>query len=196
MKRTFIIVILTLTTLLVLSSGEISAQNRRNHIFDIPTHKAARSTGLFDLTEVSIGFGLQGNVQPNEVGFTGLTTLIGYWFTPAVPVGIGTGILAYNGSNCMPLYIESGYYFDEFGMGKMSLFIKADAGLLFRLNGNIAPTRVYGNPSIGMLVPVFKRKEISFSVGFWTQWETDVKYDVDQNEFNHFITAKVGFRFY
>ena len=185
MKYTIIIVILTLTALVFVSSGEIMAQNARG-----------QSTGLYGLTELTVGYGLQGDVQPNEIGFTGLSVLGGYWLTKSLSAGLGAGILAYNGSNAVPLYFEAGYAFKEFGLGKMRLFIKADGGVLARLNGDVDAMRLFGNPSAGMLIPVAYHKEISVSLGYFTQYEQKLIDTKMQYQLTNFINAKIGLRFY
>lgn len=185
MRNSFIIIILALTIMFLTSFGKISAQTYRY-----------QSQGIYNLTELHIGYGLQGNVEPNEIGFTGLTTMAGYTFTRSLAAGLGVGILAYNGSNVIPLYLDGGYYFKNFGLGKMRLFIKADAGLLFRLNGDVSPTRFFANPTAGMLIPVARRKEISVSFGLFTQYDPDNTDNTQQNQLTNFINAKIGLRFY
>ena len=195
MKNIFIVAILTLTTFVFSSFGKISAQSYRNP-----------SRGIYDLTEVNLGYGLQGDTQPNVVGYSGLTTLLGYWFNPKVAGGAGVGIFAYNGSNAVPVYLEGGYYFNEFGLGKMRFFFKADAGLLLRINSssaqtsfwgdpNIPQTRFIGNPLAGIMIPIGHHKDVSISLGFYTQWDPNNQ-DNTQNSFVNFINAKVGVRFY
>lgn len=166
-------------------SGSISAQTYRY-----------QSSGVYNLTELHIGYGLQGDVQPNEIGFTGLTTMAGYTFTRSLAAGLGAGILAYNGSNVVPLYFDGGYYFKNFGLGKMRIFIKADAGLLFRLNGEVSPTRFFGNPAAGILIPVARRKEISVSFGIFTQYDPNNLDNTQQSQLTNFINARIGLRFY
>jgi hypothetical protein len=170
-------------------------------IFIIPFETKAQVTrpqskGAYGLTELQVGYGLQGNVQPNEIGFTGLSLLAGYTFTQSFSGGIGVGIQAYNGSNAVPVYIESGYCFEEIGLGKMRFFLKADAGVLIRLNGEVDQARVFGNPQAGILIPVAYHKELSVSLGFFTQWEQKQQEASSQYQLTNFINAKVGLRFY
>jgi hypothetical protein len=185
MKNSFLIFIFSLTTLIFISSGSISAQTYRY-----------QSKGIYNLSELHIGYGLQGEVEPNEIGFAGLSTLAGYTFTKRLAAGIGAGFLAYNGSNAVPVYLEGGYYFKDFGIGKMRFFIKADAGLLIRLNGDISPTRYFGNPAAGLLIPVASHKELSVSFGVFTQWDPDNADNTQQNQLTNFINAKIGLRLY
>lgn len=185
MKNSSLILIFTLTMLIFTSFVKISAQTN-----------PSQSRGIYNITELNIGYGLQGDVEPNEIGFAGLSTIVGYTFTRSLSAGLGVGILAYNGSNCVPLYGEAGYYFRNFGLGKMRFFLKADGGLLIRLNGDVSPTRVFGNPAAGMLIPVAHHKEISVSFGWFTQWDTYNEDETKQNQLTNFINAKVGLRFY
>ena len=185
MKNSFIILILTLAILIFTSLGKVSAQAYRY-----------QSIGIYNLSELHIGYGLQGDVEPNEIGFTGLSTLAGYTFSQSFAAGLGVGFLAYNGSNAIPLYLEGGYYFKNFGLGKMRFFVKADAGILIKLNGDISPTRFLGNPSAGMLVPVARHKEVSVSLGIFTQYDPDKLANTQQKQLTNFINAKIGLRLY
>jgi hypothetical protein len=184
MKNSFIIFILVLTMLIFISSRSISAQSYRY-----------QAKGIYNLSELHIGYGLQGDVEPNKIGFAGLSTMAGYTFTRSLAAGVGAGFIAYNGSNAVPVFLEGGYYFGNFGIGKMRFFVKADAGLLIRVNGDISPTRYYGNPAAGLLIPVASHKEISVSLGVFTQWDPD-NTDNTQNQLTNFINAKVGLRIY
>lgn len=184
MRSSCTIIIIAFSALFLASLPDASAQNSRNPY-----------RGIYNLTELNIGYGLQGNTQANEIGFTGLTTIGGYTFTQSLAAGLGIGFLAYNGSNTIPLYLEGGYYFKEFGLGKMRLFTKADAGLLFRINGEISPVRYFLNPLGGMLIPLAYHKEISVSLGLFTQWDPNYQ-DYMQNQFNFYINAKIGFKIY
>jgi hypothetical protein len=185
MKNSFIIIIFILSALILISFEDIYAQNSR-----IEKRK------IYNLTELNIGYGLQGNVEPNVIAFTGITTLAGYSFSSSGGMGIGSGIFAFNGSYSVPLYLEGGYYFKEFGLGKMRFFAKADAGANFRLNGDIPPTRFFVNPLGGILIPVARHEEVSVSFGFFTQWNPNYQDYSGQNQFDNFINAKFGLRFF
>jgi len=185
MKKLFIIVFLTLTLVYLFSSGKVVAQS--SHV---------KYRGMYFQPELNIGFGLQGELQPNEIGFAGLNATVGNWFSKKVTGGAGIGIQAFNGSNTVPLYLQGGYYFDEWGLGNLRFFARADAGLLFKLNGEVAPTRVFGNPSVGLLIPVARRRMVSFSLGFYSQWENKQSFDINQNDFNNFLNLKIGMLFF
>lgn len=185
MKFHSLICILALTILSFVSPGEAVAQVSR-----------PQTRGMYGLTELQIGYGLQGNVQPNEIGFTGLSLLAGYSFSQSFSGGVGVGIQAYNGSNAVPVYVESGYCFKEAGLGKMRFFLKANAGVLIRLNGEVDQARVFGNPQAGILIPVAYHKELSVSLGYFTQWEQKQQEASSQYQLTNFINAKVGLRFY
>ncbi|HNW54028.1 MAG TPA: hypothetical protein PKN21_07140, partial [Bacteroidales bacterium] len=85
MKFHFLICILALTILSFVSPKEAVAQVSR-----------PQTRGMYGLAELQVGYGLQGNVQPNEIGFTGLSLLAGYSFTQSLSGGVGVGIQAYN----------------------------------------------------------------------------------------------------
>jgi len=187
MKQVFIISILTLTLLLYISPGEIAAQNNRV--------TRVRYEGMFVHPELNVGYGLQGNLEPHEISFAGFNTTAGYWFNQSVTGGIGVGLQAYNWSNTAPVYLQGGYYFNELGYGFFRFFLKLDAGLIIKLNGQVAPWRVFGNPSAGFIIPVARRRLVAFSLGYYTQWENAEEYDYGQNEYNSFINLKIGMPF-
>jgi len=185
MKRSIFFCILILTGIFCVLPEETLSQVSR-----------PQTRGAYGLTELQVGYGLQGNVQPNQIGFTGLTALAGYSFTKALSGGAGIGILAYNGSNAVPLYLEGGYCFNETGLGKMRFFLKADAGILFRINGEVDQVRAFGNPLAGILIPIAYQKELSVSLGFFAQWEQMQQPSGSQYQLTNFINAKIGVRFY
>lgn len=185
MKIIPVIFIVTLTTLVFLPAKKTEAQSSRTP-----------SSGMYGITELNLGFGLQGDVQANQIGFTGLSALAGYWINPKVTAGAGIGFLGYNGSGSVPLYLEGGYYFDEFGLGKMRFFVKADAGILIGVTGDIPAVRAFGNPSVGLQLPISRSKEISVSLGFFTQMDEITKDNVKSNQLTNFINGKIGLRFY
>jgi len=151
---------------------------------------------MYGLTELNLGFGLQGDVQANQIGFTGLSALAGYWLTPKVTAGLGVGFLGYNGSGSVPLFLEGGYYFDEFGLGKMRFFLKADAGILIGVTGDIPAMRAFGNPCLGLQLPISRSKEISVSLGFYSQMDQITTDNTQSNQLTNFINGKIGLRFY
>lgn len=176
---------LTVTLLVIAHTGKVNAQTAHTP-----------SSGMYGLTELNLGFGLQGDVQANQIGFTGLSALAGYWISPKVSAGLGVGFLGYNGSGVVPLYLEGGYYFDEFGLGKMRFFLKADAGILIGVVGDIPALRVFGNPCLGLQLPISQTKEISVSLGFFTQLDQITKDNTKSNQLTNFINGKIGLRFY
>lgn len=185
MKISIIFIILTLSSLVLAPAGKLSAQTSRTS-----------SGGMYGLTELNLGFGLQGDVQANQIGFAGLSALAGYWISPKVSAGLGVGFLGYNGSKSVPIYLEGGYYFDEFGLGKMRFFVKADAGILTRVTGEIPALRAFANPSVGLQLPISRRKEISVSLGFFTQMDQITQDNTQSNQLSNFINGKIGLRFY
>lgn len=155
-----------------------------------------QTRGVYGLTELHIGYGLQGVVQKNEIGFTGLSALMGYTFTKTLSAGVGAGILAYNGSNAVPVFVEGGYTLKPVGLGKMRFFVKADAGMLLKLNGNVDAARVFASPQAGILIPVAYHKELSLSFGLFSQYEQNKTEAGMPTQLTNFLNAKIGLRFY
>jgi len=185
MKRYIFFCILILTGIFCVLPGVTVSQVSR-----------PQTRGAYGLTELQVGYGLQGNVQPNQIGFTGLTALAGYSFTQSFSGGVGVGIQAYNGSNAVPVYFEGGYSFKQVGLGKMRFSLKGDAGVLLRINGEVDQARIFGNPQAGILIPVAYQKELSVSLGFFSQWEQKPQETSSQYQLTNFINAKIGVRFY
>lgn len=111
MKKIVFIVLSVFILLFYVYQGKAVAQN--SHI---------KYKGMFFHPELNVGYGLQGDLQPNEIGFAGLNATAGYWLTRKITGGIGVGIQAYNGSNTVPLTLQGGYYFRETGLGNMRFF--------------------------------------------------------------------------
>lgn len=183
--KIILLIFLTLTLLVFSPAEKVSAQTAHTP-----------STGMYGLTELTLGYGLQGDVQANQIGFTGISALAGYWINPKLSAGLGTGFLGYNGSGVVPLFLEGGYYFDEFGLGKMRFFLKADAGILIGVTGDIPAIRVFGNPCVGLQLPVSRTKELSVSLGFFTQMDQINQGNIQSNQLSNFINGKIGLRFY
>lgn len=185
MKKKYILCIFLLIILCFTTAKQTLAQ--RSH---------TASSGMYGLTELNLGFGLQGDTQANQIGFTGVSALAGYWLAPNVTAGLGVGILGYNGSGSVPLYFEAGYYFNEFGLGKVRFFIKANAGTLIGVKGDIPPARFFGNPCVGLQLPISRTKEISVSLGFFTQMDEVTKDNIKTSQLTNFLNGKIGLRLF
>ena len=206
MKYIYFVVFLSLVALELLPAGEASAQLALTKRKEIEQYQQRRprgyiprwrgkTSGFYNLTELTIGFGLQGYSQlayrphNTKVACASISTMVGFWFTPSFTAGLGIGLMTYNYTNTVPAFLEAGYYFNEFGLSILRPFIKVDGGILYRLNGNIAQVRTFANPTAGLLIPVKNHLKLSVAAGYMTQWQS-------KSQAENFVTARVGLIFY
>jgi hypothetical protein len=138
--------------------------------------------GFFSLTELNLGLGLSDVSIAYAERFAGISTVAGFHFGPAVWTGLGIGISRYNGGTLLPLFFDGRYYFGE---SRAKPFIMADAGILFHSGGEESGTRIFGNPGVGVRLPVGLHASFSLALGLFTQWEMKTNRD-------SFINGKIG----
>ena len=191
MKNFRFIIFLTLTVLLVSLGGEIMAQRSSYNKWDriIFRNNPPFKQRVFSLTEINMGYGARYLDQDYEIRRTGISTLIGYRYSRAISVGLGTGIEAYNGGTMVPLYAEGQIYMNRLSVTSIKPFITGAAGMLNQVSGNNTNIKVFANPSFGFLIPVTFRSSLSVSLGLYTQWA------LDEQRYS-FINTKIGLLFY
>lgn len=129
------------------------------------------SGGLYNITEAHYGFGLSEIEPPYSNHFAGLTTAFGWRFGGGFAVGGGTGFLKYNGGYTIPLYADMRYFM---GKQRVKFFFAMPAGFLLNFDNFKDYSRVFGNPSLGIMVPLTKHSNLSFSTGLFTQIDRDI----------------------
>ena len=155
---------------------------------------AGMGVGLYSLTEVQYGIGLYIIEPPFAHYFAGATTALGWQFGGGFALGGGTGFLKYNDGYTIPLYADMRYFM---GKQRVKFFFAFPAGFLMNFENFRDNSRVFGNPSVGLIVPIAKNTHLSFSAGLFTQIDRDI---FDNHDFNaawhdSFIPLKLGLLF-
>ena len=150
--------------------------------------------GLYSLTEVHYGFGLYVIEPPFAQYYTGATTALGWRFGNGFALGGGTGFLKYNEGYTVPVYADLRYFM---GKKKVHYFIAMPAGFLMNFNNFRDYSRIFGNPSIGLAVPVSGNTYLTFSTGLFTQINRVIFDDphFDAAWHDSFINLKLGLLF-
>ena len=150
--------------------------------------------GLYSLTEAQYGFGLEVIDPPFSHHVVGATTALGWRSPGGFAIGGGTGFLKYNEGYTVPLYADLRYFM---GRQRVKFFVAFPAGFLFNFENFRDESRIFGNPSVGLIVPVFKNTHLSFSTGLLTQIDREILENPDFNAAWHdsFINLKLGLLF-
>ena len=150
--------------------------------------------GLYNITEVQYGFGLYIVDYPFAHHVTGATTAFGWRFGNGFALGGGTGFLKYNEGYTVPLYADIRYFF---GSQKVKFFAAIPAGFMMNFENFRDYSRVFGNPSLGLIIPVSGKTHLSFSAGLLTQIDREIFDDPSFNAPWHdsFLNLKLGLLF-
>ena len=155
---------------------------------------SGKGAGLYSITEVQYGFGLGIVDYPFSHHVAGITTAAGWKFGNGFAIGGGTGFLKYNEGYTIPLYADMRYFL---GDQRVQFFFAMPAGFLLNFDNFRDYSKVFGNPSFGLIVPVFKKTHLSFSTGLFTQIDREIFDDASFNAPWHdsFINLKLGLLF-
>ncbi len=150
--------------------------------------------GLYNLTEVQYGLGLYIIEPPFAQYFAGATTAFGYRFRGGFAIGGGTGYLKYNDGYTIPLFADMRYFM---GKQRVQFFFAMPAGFLMNFENFRDNSRIFGNPSLGLIVPVSRSTHLSFSAGLFTQIDREIFDDssFDGPWHDSFINLKLGLLF-
>ena len=168
----------------------------RSHIIFTTAAKpyAGMGEGMYNITEIQYGFGLGIIDYPFSHHVAGATTAIGWKFGSGFALGGGTGFLRYNEGYTIPLFADMRYFL---GGQRTRFFFAMPAGFLLNFDNFRDYSKVFGNPSFGLIVPVFKKTHLSFSTGLFTQIDREIFDDASFNAPWHdsFINLKLGLLF-
>ena len=168
---------------------------RSHKIFTTSARPYARmGGGMYNLTEGQYGLGLYIIEPPFAHYLAGATTAFGWQFGGGFAIGGGTGYLKYNDGYTIPLYADMRYFM---GRQRVKFFFAMPAGFLMNFENFKDNSRVFGNPSLGMIVPVSRNTHLSFSAGLFTQIDREIFENSDFQAAWHdsFINLKLGFLF-
>lgn len=168
---------------------------RSHNIFTTAAQPYARmEAGLYSLTEVHYGFGLYIIEPPFARYNTGATTALGWRFGSGFALGGGIGYLKYNDGYTVPLYADIRYFL---GRQRAKFFLAMPTGFMMNFDNFRDYSKVFSNPGLGLIVPVFKNTHLSFSAGLMTQIDREIFDDASFNAPWHdsFINLKLGLLF-
>ena len=150
------------------------------------------SAGYYNLTEVQYGFGLSETNIPFSHHYAGITTVNGIRFGSGLALGVGVGYNAYNDGYAIPLYGDLRLFL---GRQRVKFFIASPGGFLLNFENFSDFSRVFLNPSGGIIVPLTKSTSLSFSAGLCTQYNNSVFTKEDPRWRDSFINMRLGLRF-
>ncbi|MBE0675929.1 MAG: hypothetical protein IH591_14830 [Bacteroidales bacterium] len=150
------------------------------------------SGGFYNVTEGHYGYGLKIRDEPFSNHFAGVTTVAGWRFGNGLAVGGGVGFLSYNEGWLLPLYADGRYFI---GRQKNKFFVMLSGGFLLNFEDFSEETNFFANPGVGIIIPLAKITQLSFGVGFWSQFDKDAFNDSGAGYRDSFINMKLGFVF-
>lgn len=151
-------------------------------------------SGMYNITEGQYGFGLYVIEPPYAHYVTGATTAFGWRFGGGFGIGAGTGFFKYNEGYTVPLYADLRYFM---GRNRVRFFVAMPVGLLMNFDNFRDYSKIFGNPSVGIAIPVMKNTHLSFSTGLFTQIDREIFDDssFDGPWHDSFINLKLGLLF-
>ena len=150
------------------------------------------SGGLYNLTEVQYGFGLSEVGVPFSHHYAGISTIVGFQFGGGLAVGGGLGYNQYNDGYAIPLFADVRYFI---GNQRVKFFAAGDGGFYLNFKNFKDYSRVFANPSLGLMVPLAKSTSLSFSAGLLTMWDRDVLNNSGAGYRDSFVNMKLGLFF-
>ena len=168
---------------------------RSHNIFTTAAQQyPGNDVGLYNLTEGQYGIGLNIIEPPFARYVAGATTALGWRFAGGLALGGGTGFLKYNDGYTVPLYADIRYFM---GRQRVKFFVAMPAGFLMNFDNFRDNSHVFGNPSLGLIVPASKTIHFSFSSGLFTQIDREFFENPDFHAAWHdsFINLKIGLLF-
>ena len=139
-------------------------------------------SGLMNITELNVGFGLGDTDADFAKRFLGVTSVLGYGITKNLHCGIGAGLSFYNGGMLVPLFIDIRYMID---FGKISAYAFGDGGLLFNFSESDDENRFLLNPGVGIQYPIGNKLSANLGAGLFMQTAKDKTRD-------SFVNLKIG----
>ncbi len=157
MKKTVLVSAVVLITLS--SFGQLVRPNR-------PVKLLSDDAGYITINEFRVGYGLGGHSTPYSMGYVGITSLHAYQVNETFLVGAGTGLLFYNDGLLVPLYIDMRLRFLQ---KTVSPYASAEGGLLLNPSDFNAGTRMYINPSGGVILSISRNFAANIGLGLHMQ---------------------------
>lgn len=147
------------------------------------------SSGYVSINDLTFGHGIGGTYSPYGKQFIGLTTIYGYQLNifglhirRSLIAGVGTGVLFYDGSPLIPLFLDF-RYMRRFN--KISPYIYEDNGLLLNIGKLNSGTKMFINPGAGINLKISRTLAASIGAGLFVQIGPNVSRD-------SFVNLKLG----
>ena len=147
------------------------------------------SSGYVSINDLTFGHGLGGTYLPYGKQFIGLTTIHGYQLNifglhikRSLIAGVGTGVLFYDESPLIPLFLDFRYMRS---FNKISPYIYEDNGLLLNIGKLISNTKMFINPGAGINLKISGTLAASIGAGLFVQMGPGVSRD-------SFVNLKLG----
>jgi hypothetical protein len=143
-----------------------------------PAQTISTTPGYITINEFTGGVGL--GIVSGSFGksFVGITTIHGYQVDHSFVVAAGTGFLAYNGGNLIPLFMDLRYCFP---INPFTPYVLGDGGVLLNPSGS---TKLFINPAVGVRYSMNRKIGFNFSTGLFVQKGDGIR--------DSFINFKLG----
>ena len=148
--------------------------------------------GWYNLTEVQYGFGLAKINVPFSHHYAGVSTAFGYLFSGKLGIGAGLGYNQYNDGYTIPIFADVRYLM---GKQRVKFFAAGDGGFYLNFKNFKDYSRVFANPTLGIMVPLSKGTNLSFSAGLLTMWDRDVLNKSGAGYRDSYVNMKLGLLF-
>lgn len=148
--------------------------------------------GLYNLTELQYGFGLAKVDVPFSHHYMGISSILGYRFGGGLALGGGVGYNQYNDGYTVPLFADVRYFM---GKQRVKFFAAADGGFYFNFKNFKDYSRVFANPSLGLIVPLAKSTNLSFSAGLLSMFDRDLLTRNGAGYRDSYVNMKLGLLF-
>ncbi len=123
--------------------------------------------GFITINVLTAGIGLKITDVPYSKSFIGFTTVNGYQINRNFIAAVGTGLSFYNGGMLIPLFLDFRYMYN---LKQFTPFIVADGGFLLNFSNFIEGTKLFINPSIGIMYYLPKKIALTFGGGLLIQY--------------------------
>ena len=153
---------------------------------------ATQLGGLYNLTEIQYGFGLQQVQAPFSHHYMGISNITGFMFGSGLGLGVGIGYNQYNDGYTVPLFGDVRYVM---GNQRVKFFAAGEGGFMLNFQNFKDYSRVFANPTLGIMVPLTAKTRLSFSAGLLTMWDRDLINNSGAGYRDSYINMKLGLMF-
>jgi hypothetical protein len=146
-----------------------------NSVFTFSQHNRAgenlsfryyASPGFVNVSELNAAIGAEDSITGNAKYYFGLTNVFGYQINRNFFGGAGIGLLIYENTLLVPVYLE--YKYSVYTKG-LTPFLYADGGVIIDPSDFYDESKIFLNPGIGISRTLSPKLEINLSAGFMVQ---------------------------